>query len=134
MKKSFCVLLFICVSYLIQGCGIGADSTKKLSGGYFYHDEGGDIKDILCEKPNGGEIPSTVIDFDYDKDFIIAKQKPKIPQDPLYSKVYQYNDGRDKYYFWLIVIKKDLVLGPLGEKEFSIIRKEYNVPDKLSLK
>lgn len=134
MKKTFCVLLFICVLYLIQGCNIGADSTKKLSGGYFYRNEGGDIKDILCENPNGGEIPSTVIDFDYDKDFIIAKQKPKIPQDPLYNKGYQYNDGRDKYYFWLIVIKKDLVFGPLSEKEFSIVRKEYNVPDKLSLK
>ncbi len=133
MKKSTCFLLII-FAFLIQGCIIDADSTRKLSGGYFYRNEGGDIKNILCENPNGGEIPSTIIDFSFDKKFIIAKQLPKIPQDPLYNKSYQYKDGYDKYYFWLIVIEKDLVLGPLNEKEFSIIRKEYNVPEKLTIK
>lgn len=128
------ILLFACVALLIQGCNFGADSTKKLSGGYFFRNEGGEIKDILCEKPAGGEIPSTIIDFDYDKKFIIAKQKPKIPQDPLYNKNYHYKDGVDEIYFWLIIHENSLVLGPLSEKEFTTARKEYNVPDNLILK
>ncbi len=127
-------LLLVCIAFLIQGCNFSTDCIKKLSGDYYFRNDGGDIKDILCEKPNGGEIPSTIIDFDYDKRFIIAKQKPKIPQDPLYNKDYQYKDGFNKIYFWLIVHEKNLVLGPFSEEEFAIIRKEYNVPDNLILK
>ena len=109
-------LLLVCIAFLIQGCNFSTDCIKKLSGDYYFRNDGGDIKDILCEKPNGGEIPSTIIDFDYDKRFIIAKQKPKIPQDPLYNKDYQYKDGFNKIYFWLIVHEKNLVLGPLAKK------------------
>ncbi len=134
MIGRICFLLLVCLANLIQGCDLGADSTKTLSGGYFLRNEGGDITDILCEKPNGGEIPSTVIDFDYDKKFIVAKQKPKIPQDPLYNKDYQYKDGFNTSYFWLIVHEKNLVLGPFSEAEFAVIRKEYNVLDNLMFK
>ncbi len=127
------MLLSFCTLFLFKGCNIGADRTQILSGGYFYRDEGGEIKDILCTKPNGGEIPSTVISFDYDKNFIIAKQRPKIPHYPLYNKEYQYNKGAEQNYFWLIVHEKKLVLGPLLEVEFNKVRKLYNVPDWLKL-
>jgi hypothetical protein len=134
MDKIITLLLLIGIIVLYKGCNIGADSSKSLSGGYFYRNEGGDIKDILSNKPDGGEIPSTVITFDYDKNFIIAKQKPKIPQDPLYSKDYYYTDGTDQNYFWLIIHDKQLVLGPMMENEFRKARQLYNVPDKLSVK
>lgn len=129
LKNRICV--FVCIVFLIQGCNIGADSVEKLSGGYFYRNEGGDIKDIYCERPDGGEIPATVIDFAYDRRFIVAKQKPKIPQDPLYDKDYQYKDGVDKIYFWLIIHEKNLVLGPMNEEEFTTVCKKYNVSEKL---
>lgn len=124
-------LAFTCVVFSFQCCYTGADATKKLSGGYYYRNEGGDIKDILCEKPNGGEIPATVIAYDYDKNFIIVKQKPKTPQEPLYSKNYQYKDGIEGIYYWLIVHDKGLILGPLNEIEFKGARKQYQVPDNL---
>lgn len=80
LKKIF---FFFCLILLIASCS--SDVTKDLGDGYFLRDEGGNVKDILCEQPNSGEIPATIIDYDFDNNFIIAKQKPKLPQDPLYK-------------------------------------------------
>ena len=55
------LFIYCCFALLIQGCT--PDYTKDLGEGYFYRDEGGNIKDILCEKPNGGEIPATILDY-----------------------------------------------------------------------
>ncbi|MBT0813065.1 hypothetical protein KIH41_17385 [Litoribacter ruber] len=111
-----------------------ADYTKNLGGGYFFRSEGGDIKDILSTASHGGEIPSTVISFDYDGDFIIAKQRPKLPQDILYEKVYNYELGADTTYFWLIVKKSHLVLGPLSKEEFIELKEKWDVPENLRFK
>ena len=120
------------VALILQCCT--SDYTENLGGGYFFRNEGGDIKDILCKKPKGGEIPSTVIAFDYDKNFIIAKQRPKLPQDILYEKNYNYELGVDTTYFWLIIKKSHLVLGPLNEKEFREVRERYEIPESLKFK
>jgi hypothetical protein len=45
---------------------------EELSGDYFYTDEGGNAKFIICHLPNRKGIYSTVIEYDYNKDFIIA--------------------------------------------------------------
>ncbi len=124
---NFIIFTFFAI-FLFQVCSIGTDKTTQLSGGYFYRNEGGSMKDILCKNPKGGEIPSEVVDFNYNRSFIIAKQKPKIPQDPLYSQDYHYENGIGQYYFWIIVHEKRLVLGPLDENEFKFYLKEYNVP------
>jgi hypothetical protein len=128
------VTLFFAYAILFfQCCNIGADKTEKLSGGYFFRNEGGEIKDILCKRPNGGEIPATVIAYAYDKNFIIAEQKPKIPQDPLYSKDYEYKNGIDSNYYWVIVHKDKIILGPLDSDEYELARGKYNVPESLKL-
>lgn len=124
--------MIFCVALILQCCT--SDYTENLGGGYFFRNEGGDIKDILCKKPKGGEIPSTVIAFDYDKNFIIAKQRPKLPQDILYEKNYNYELGVDTTYFWLIIKKSHLVLGPLNEKEFREVRERYEIPESLKFK
>ena len=98
----------------------------------FFRNEGGDIKDILCK--NQREKSSTVIAFDYDKNFIIAKQRPKLSQDILYEKNYNYELGVDTTYFWLIIKKSHLVLGPLNEKEFREVRERYEIPESLKFK
>lgn len=54
---------------------------------------------------------------------IVAKQKPKIPQDPLYDINVKYENGTDRIYYWIIIKKENLVLGPLGFEEF---KKESN--------
>ena len=47
-----------------------SDYTENLGGGYFFRNEGGDIKDVFSKEPKGGEIPSTVIALNYDKNII----------------------------------------------------------------
>jgi len=118
------------VVFLLQGCT--SDYTKNLGGGYFFRNEGGDIKDILCKKPKGGEIPATVIAFDYDRKFIIAKQNPKLPQDILYENEYHYELGADTIYFWVIIKENHLVLGPLKEEEFREVREKYKISKRLN--
>ena len=83
--------MVFCIALILQCCT--SDYTENLGGGYFFRNEGGDLKDILSKEPKGGEVPSTVIAFDYDKNFIIAKQRPKLPQDILYEKNYNYELG-----------------------------------------
>mgnify|MGYP001255448171 FL=1 len=130
--KAYNWYMVFCVAVILQCCT--SDYTENLGDGYFFRNEGGDLKDILSKEPKGGEIPSTVIAFDYDKNFIIAKQRPKLPQDILYEKNYYYELGADTTYFWLIVKKNRLVLGPLKEKEFRDVRERYEVPESLKFK
>jgi hypothetical protein len=112
------------------GC---SDITENLGNGFFYRNEGGPIKDILCHKAQIGEIPATVVSFDYNSDFIIAKQKPKMPGDPLYDKEYQYKRGVDVYYYWLIIKKSNQIYGPLDLSEFIQLKFKYHIPEELQL-
>jgi hypothetical protein len=120
---------------ILQSCNF-SDSTESLGNGYYYRHEGGELNDIYNKhpNPNGREIPANVIAYDFDDDFIIAKQKPKLPQDPLYEKDYKYNRGDNEFYYWLIVKNEELVLGPLNLEEFNIQRSNQKVPDKLVFK
>ncbi len=60
--------MVFCIALILQCCT--SDYTENLGGGYFFRNEGGDLKDILSKEPKGGEVPSTVIAFNYDKNFI----------------------------------------------------------------
>lgn len=131
MKAPDWYILF-CVALILLCCT--SDYTENLGGGYFFRNEGGDLKDILSRESNGGEVPSTVIAFNYDTNFIIAKQRPKLPHDILYGNSYNYELGVDTTYFWLIIKKNHLVLGPLKETKFIEVRKEYEVPESLKFK
>ena len=78
--------------------------------------------------------PSTVIDFECNKEFIVAKQKPKIPQDPLYDLIIKYNKGTDRFYYWIIVKDDRKVLGPLDFEEFKNEADRYNLPLEMIIK
>lgn len=128
-KYSILIVLCFC---LIQSCNI--DQTKNLGSGYTYRDEGGQLKEIYHEYPKkGGQIPSTVVSYDFDRNFIIVKQKPKLPQDPLYEKDFVYNKGKGSYYFWVVLKKDQIVIGPLDSAEFAKLRVKYNITRKLRL-
>lgn len=132
MKTGYSNLFIYCgFVLLIQSCAL--DYTKDLGGGYFYRDEGGNIKDILCEKPNGGEIPATILDYAYNSEFIIAKQKPKLPQESLYKKDYVFNTD-NTFFYWIIVKANNIVIGPLNRQEYINMRLKYQIPYKLTLK
>ena len=132
IKSLTIIVAIFCLQFLCNCCS--SDTTEKLGNGYFYRNEGGQIKDILYEYSNGGEVPATVVDFVYDKKFIIAKQKPKLPQDPLYEKVYEYKNGVDVFYYWIIIKENKLVLGPLDKTNYNNVRIKYNIPNELQIK
>lgn len=130
-KKYYYLLIII---MMIAICSCTSDYTKDLGNGYFYRHEGYPLNDILCEKVGGGQIPATVVDYAYNDKFIIAKQKPRIPQDSMYDKTYEYKNGANVFYYWLIVKEEHIVLGPLDIDSFEKERVKYKIPKELRLK
>ena len=88
MNNLFYCVITILITCIVPSCT--SDYSQNLGQKYVYRDEGGRIKEIFSQESDGEQIPATVISFDYNRQFIIAKQKPKIPQDPLYEKEYLY--------------------------------------------
>ena len=81
MNNLFYCVITILITCIVPSCT--SDYSQNLGQKYVYRDEGGRIKEIFSQESDGEQIPATVISFDYNRQFIIAKQKPKIPQDPL---------------------------------------------------
>lgn len=82
-----------------------------------------------------GGVPSTVLEYNHDKRFIVAVQKP-IENDPnvlLYECEYKYIGGYDTVYYWIILKDNKKVIGPLLKGEFLEAREKYNVPKYLIL-
>lgn len=131
LKSKYLLSLIIVIA--LFGCNL-SDYLENLGDDYTYRDEGGDTKDILNKKPNCGIVPATVIEFKYNNSFIVAKQKPRLPQEPLYEKKYNYPYGNDKFYYWLVLKKERVALGPFNLEEFNVVRLKHNVPDNLILK
>jgi hypothetical protein len=120
-------VLFISILFLFFGQTCDTDS-KNLGCDFIYSSEHKHITGKI-------DIPPTIISYDYDKHFIIAKQKPKEFDEAIYDKMkYVYPLGRDTVYYWLIVKQEQKVFGPLDYDSFQKLKKEYNVPDKLVLK
>ena len=125
MKKRYIVLHLLCVLF-IKSCAYY--SIKKLGSGYFYRDEGGNVKDILCQRSHGEEIPATILDYVYNNEYIITKQKTEYPQEVLYK--YGTNGSLS---YWIILKINDTVLGPLSRQEYLDMRLKYQIPIELSL-
>jgi hypothetical protein len=82
-----------------------------------------------------GSIPSIILEYNYDKSFIIAVQKP-IENDPnilLYDAEYEYKEGYNSVYYWIIIKDIQKVIGPMSKSEFVEVRGKYNVPEDLIL-
>lgn len=133
MKKQYLILIVVGTLFILS-CGSCGDSSNELSGGYFLRDEGIDVHDILNHTDGLKEIPANVISYNYDNNFIIASQRPNKNPDPLYNRSPIYKDGKNTIYFWLIINKSKLVVGPLTTTEFQQARVQYNVPENLQLK
>ena len=125
MKIKYFILLFI-ISFSCNP----SDEVNTLSGGWMFVSEGRNDRVI-----DGGNqiIPCEVIEYAYSDNFIIAAQKPT--KDCFLGKdTSKYKDGLDKVYYWLIVHKQNLFLGPLNKREFEDNKKIYGVPTSLKMK
>jgi hypothetical protein len=131
-KIIYHLFFFLCLFCLIFiAC---SDYSENLGNGYTYAHEGSGANCIFHEYPaKGGEIPPDVISYDYNKNFIIAKQKPN-EFDCAYETEYHYPLGRDTVYYWLIVKQKQKVFDPLDFVSFQKLKEQYSVSDKLILK
>lgn len=118
------ILIIVLLSFFLSTC---SDGEKELSGDYFLRVEGRDMNDILCHSSTGREIPANILSYNFNDDFIIASQRPRITEDPLYTQTNYFN-GRDKIYYWVVVHHSQLVLGPLNKSQFDEAILKYNVP------
>lgn len=83
----------------------------NLPGGYIYNSQ---RKDIVGKF----DIPPTIINYDYDDDFIFLEQGPKYPIHAMYNiKYYDYTYGEGKL-FWIIDTKKQEPIGPIDSVLF----------------
>ena len=129
MKLKICMLFLVCIFCCCS------DYSKKLGNGYAFMHEGGNNNFIFHEYPQkGGEIPPNVIAFDYDKHFIVVKQKP-IPFQYGYETAEEYANRTDtiSFCYWLIIKKEQKVFGAMDYESFQKLKKKYKVPDKLVL-
>jgi hypothetical protein len=122
--------LIVLLMLLLISC---SDKIEELSGDYYLRMEGKELNDIFSHSADGGEIPFNIVRYNYNKNFIIASQKPGDTDDPLYAPV-TYERGRDSIYYWLIVHSKKLTLGPMSKHDFEVARQTYKVPKTLVLK
>jgi len=72
----FNLLKLTIVCFYLISCSTGGDYEKELSGNFFYRDEGSKVKEIISHLSNGKNIYSTIVSYDFNKDYIIAVQKP----------------------------------------------------------
>lgn len=129
IKIILTILFVISIVYIIKL--FWDDSNGYLGSGYTYKS---DTEEIYNEYPDKfGEIPPTIISFDYNNKFVIAKQKPRIPINSIY-KDYNYSRGDSATYYWIIIKRQKITLGPLNINEFEKLKEKYDIPNSLSLK
>jgi len=129
IKIILTILFVISIVYIIKL--FWDDSNGYLGSGYTYKS---DTEEIYNEYPDKfGEIPPTIISFDYNNKFVIAKQKPRIPINSIY-KDYNYSRGDSATYYWIIIKRQKITLGPLNRNEFEKLKEKYDIPNSLSLK
>ena len=100
--------------------------TKKLGNNITYYDE----NKVIFGKV---DVPPTILSYDYDKQFIIVKQKPRKYPNATKSDRGIYPSGRDTIYYWLIIKAEEKVLGPLDFEEFKELKTKYGVSNELVL-
>jgi hypothetical protein len=124
------ILLLLFVSVALQSCNY--NDNKNLGSSFVYY---ADHKMISSSTGECGGIPSSVLEYNHDKSFIIATQKP-IENDPnalLYDSEYTYREGYNTVYYWIILKDNKKVIGPMSKSEFIEAREKYNVPENLML-
>ncbi len=125
--------IFFLIIFITASCNTGNQATE-LGDGYFFRLPGNKTKDILNHKPNHKDIPANIEKMNFDRNFIIALQRPQKVDNSIYNNSPEYPYGSDTLYYWLVIKKLDLVLGPLSKREYENERIIYMVPEDLKLK
>lgn len=128
-------MILLLFSLPFFGCEEGHYEVE-LGGGYVFRSQGEFFRDIYCEDTNrtvGVGIPIAVLDYTFNNNFIIARQKPDnmtLNHGPF--DYYYKSNGNDVYY-WIIVKKERRAIGPLDKEEYIRARFELNIQKSLFL-
>jgi len=155
MKNIKLVPLFFLTMLLLQSCK--EEPPMKLGGNYFLTTDGSWGHTIILDSTRGIIIGQQIVAWNYDSIFIIAKQKPfdelfdsismKHPNTPLNYREKLYYESEINNY-WIIDKRKEInsyydgrkwrytkgVYGPITYEEYWEKRREFNVPDSLTLR
>ena len=98
--------------------------TIKFSKDFYYDYE----SDSVFGNGSLVDIPPNIIDFTYDKKFVIIKQQPELVYiDYDRNSDYSYKAGLDEIYYWIISLREKKVYGPMLLEEYNILCKEKNI-------
>ena len=109
-------LSIIIILLALNSCGAGiSDEVDDLGDGYQMVLEGGDLTYLLYDGVGQEhDIPPTILTYSNADDFIIAIQQPLMRQDIIYpGNNYNYANGNQEVYYWIIEKKKHITHGPL---------------------
>lgn len=119
------------IAIIFCSCNFSSDYSKDLSNECFLRYEGKELCDILCNSSTESEIPANIIKYYYDENYILAIQKPKKNPDVLYNKEYNYPNGLDSVYYWIVINKQNKFIGPLNKNDFEKILKFNSISNKI---
>lgn len=84
---------------------------EKLPGGFVYNSQ---RKDIIGKF----DIPSTIVNHEFNNDYIFIEQVPQYPIQALYNiEYYDYCHAEGKL-FWIIDVKMEKPIGPIDSASF----------------
>lgn len=111
------ILLIFVVLLLLSAC----DVSLYICNGWTYYDEGLEAK-VIVKKDKF--IPCKVVEYGFDYEHIIAKQ---FATEMCYigEGNFDYRQGFGAFYYWIIVLDNDSIIGPLNYHEYQ--RKRINV-------
>ena len=107
------VVFIFFVGYISQGCT--SDYVVSLGHGYIFCNEGEALKFIYHEQSVGGEIPPTVLEYKFNKKFIIVKQKLRKIQ------------KEDSVSYFIILKDVEKIYGPYTFNEYINEKMRYKI-------
>jgi len=117
--------------WILCSCGASSDYSEGLSGGWEFIRESADGK-ILYRGIDDRSVPCKILAFDYNRDFIVAAQRPTKECFNEKDTIY-YKQGKNDIYYWIISHHPDSIYGPLLPGEYYVLRGILKVPGELRL-
>lgn len=91
------------------------DNPINLGDGYYFFN-----RQIF--NSSGKEIPNNIVNYVFNKQYIIALQKPdKFPTEYEKDLNLNYENGRNEVYYWLIIKKESKLYGPILKEDFETL-------------
>lgn len=124
---------------LLSGCTGMVDSltNEDLGNGYQY-DEVGGYPVIFRDLPTYKVIPTVIVSYDYNDNFIVALQAEKEIKSGnkklTIEESVSFIRKNGSYHFWIISHKNDSIYGPLNMNEYLLYKRKLGIADELKVK